>query len=144
MESTYNDETVVLEYQDVIAGKNIDLYAPNYKKDGYGFAGWSTDQDAWNNLTDDDETDNPTIYGPNQSFTMTKDMALGIENGDMTLYAVWVPAEQNNGTPVALQDWQGCSNLTATTYDSTTGTLNVSKNTMTKIKKRAANLPTSR
>ncbi len=133
MESTYNDETVVLEYQDVIAGKNIDLYAPNYKKDGYGFAGWSTDQDAWNNLTDDDETNDPTIYGPNQSFTLTKNMTLDIENGNMVLYAVWVPAEQNNGTPVALQDWQGCSNLTATTYDTETGALSVGKNTITAL-----------
>ncbi len=57
-----------------------------------------------------------------------------LSNNGMNLYAVWAPAEtDNSGNPISLQDWQGCSSLTATTYDSTTGTLNVSKNTITAL-----------
>ena len=118
----------------MIAGDSIDLYAPNYKKTGYGFTGWSTDPDAWSHLVDNDDSNNPTIYGPNQSIPLTKEAALAIteEGEEVTLYVVWVPAEtDNNGNPVSLQDWQGCSNLTATTYDSDTGTLSVGKNTIT-------------
>ena len=136
MESTsYSGDTpttVTLAHEDILAGDNIDLYAPNYKKTGYGFAGWSTDQDAWSNLTDDDESNDPVIYGPNQSFTMTKEMALAETDGKSTLYAVWVPAEtDNSGNPVSLQDWTGCSNLTATTYND--GVLSVGKNTVTAL-----------
>ncbi|MEE0888081.1 MAG: hypothetical protein U0L97_02605, partial [Candidatus Saccharimonadaceae bacterium] len=135
MQSTDNNgNTTTLSHQDMIAGDSIDLYAPNYKKTGYGFTGWSTDPDAWSHLVDNDDSNNPTIYGPNQSIPLTKEAALAIteEGEEVTLYAVWVPAEtDNNGNPVSLQDWQGCSNLTATTYDSDTGTLSVGKNTIT-------------
>ncbi|MBQ1373478.1 hypothetical protein IIY66_01585, partial [Candidatus Saccharibacteria bacterium] len=89
----------------------------------------STDQNAWEDLTDDDESNNPTIYGPNQMITVGD-----LSNNGMNLYAVWAPAEtDNSGNPISLQDWQGCSNLTATTYDNTTGTLNVGKNTITAL-----------
>ena len=137
MESTsYNGDeptTVTLAHESVIAGDTIDLYAPNYKKTGYGFAGWSTDENAWDNLTDDEESNDPTIYGPNETFTMTKDVAIEAADGKDTLYAVWVPAEMNGSTPVSLQGWQGCSSLTATTYNTETGKLTVGKNTITAL-----------
>ncbi len=137
MESTSYDgdepTTVTLAHESVIAGDTINLYAPNYKKTGYGFAGWSTDQNAWDNLTDDDEGNDPTIYGPNETFTMTKDVAIEAAEGKDTLYAVWVPAEMDGSTPVSLQGWQGCSSLTATTYNTETGKLTVGKNTITAL-----------
>ena len=113
----------------------VDLLASNFTKDGYGFVGWSTDTEAWEHLIDDDNTNNPTIYGPNQTITIDEDvMAEAGENRRLVLNAVWAPAEtDNNGNPVSLQDWQGCSNLTATAYDSTTGTLSVGKNTITAL-----------
>ena len=44
------------------------------------------------------------------------------------------PAEtDNSGNPLSLQNWQGCSSLTATTYDNTTGTLSIGKNTVTAL-----------
>ena len=138
MESTSYDgdtpTTVTLAHEDVIAGDNIDLYAPNYKKTGYGFAGWSTDQAAWEDLTDDDESNDPVIYGPNQPFVMTKDIVIKAAEGKDILYAVWVPAEtDNSGNPISLQDWQGCSSLTPTTYNTETGQLTVGKNTITAL-----------
>ena len=138
MKSTsYNGDeptTVTLAHESVIVGDTIDLYAPNYKKTGYGFAGWSTDENAWDNLTDDDEGNDPTIYGPNETFTMTKDVAIEAANGKDTLYAVWAPAETDaQGSPVSLQNWQGCSSLTVTTYDTETGKLTVGKNTLTAL-----------
>lgn len=70
---------------------NISLLAPNYQKDGYGFAGWSLYPMA---TVNDPQY---IIYGPNQQVTeadininnFTKD------NGKTaTLYAVWVPADE--------------------------------------------------
>ena len=112
-----------------------DLLAPNFTKEGHGFVGWSTDAEAWEHLIDDDNTNNPTIYGPNQTITIDEDIiAEAGENRRLVLNAVWAPAETTtSGDPVSLQDWQGCSNLTATTYDSNTGTLNVGKNTITAL-----------
>ena len=139
MESTvYSDNEdptrVTLAHENVIAGDVLSLYAPNYRKEGYGFAGWSADSNAWNDLTDEDESNNPVIYGPNQSVTLTKDMAFSTDNENITLYAVWVPAEKDaSGNPVALQNWNECSTLTSTIYNATTGTLETGKNTVTAL-----------
>ena len=62
------------------------LVAPNFKKEGYGFAGWSTS----NNATPGGAS---TIYGPNQTVNRT-DFTFD-QNGATTLYAVWV---QSTGT----------------------------------------------
>ena len=78
----------------------VDLMAPNYKKTGYGFAGWSENPNATVNGSD-------TIYGPNQNInagTLTYDED---NNKSAVLYAVWVQA---NGT---MQNWSGCSGLTS-------------------------------
>ena len=105
----------------------VDLLASNFKKDGYGFAGWSTDADAWDHLTNNDESDNPTIYGPNQTITVNPSAST-----KLTLYAVWVPVARNNGEPVELQNWNGCSALDITTYSN--GVFTVGKNTVTALK----------
>ena len=107
----------------------VDLLASNFAKEGYGFVGWSANRNAWNDLIDDDESNNPTIYGPNQMITVDPSMSTRLN-----LYAVWAPAEtDNSGNPVSLQNWQDCSTLTPTTYDSATNTLAVGKNTITAL-----------
>ena len=95
--------------------KRVDLLASNFKKDGYGFAGWSTDQDAASKINNTGD-DKPTIYGPNQRITVDPSAST-----KLNLYAVWVPAETNvtmqtfnpnsepyaskpNGTVIALKD----------------------------------------
>ena len=66
------------------------LYASNFKRTGYGFAGWNTAFDY-----------SGTYYGPNQTITTPSD----IETNGLSLYAVWV---ESAGT---LQNWSGCSSL---------------------------------
>ena len=95
--------------------KQVDLLASNFKKEGYGFAGWSTDQDAASKINNTGD-DKPTIYGPNQMITVDPSAST-----KLNLYAVWVPAETNvtmqtfspnsepyaskpNGTVIALED----------------------------------------
>ncbi len=72
----------------------INLIAPNYKREGYGFAGWSTDFTA---------TNASTIYGPNETLTVPSDT---LATKGMILYPVWVANAGN------LQGWNGCSSLT--------------------------------
>ena len=69
----------------------VTLYASNFSRTGYGFAGWNTEYDY-----------SGTTYGPNQTITTPSDTST---NG-LSLYAVWVPSA---GT---LQNWSGCSSLT--------------------------------
>jgi len=71
----------------------IDLIAPNYKRTGFGFAGWSTDFEANNSST---------IYGPNETITIT---AGSLSPNGMILYPVWIASAGN------LQGWNGCSSL---------------------------------
>ena len=65
------------------------LFAPNFKRVGYGFAGWNTEYDY-----------SGETYGPNQTITIPTDMSKGLP-----LYAMWVKSE---GT---LQNWDGCSSM---------------------------------
>ena len=67
------------------------LYAPNFKNDGYGFAGWS-----------DDVYGNGTKYGPNQTITAPSD----VQTTGLSLYAIWVPSAGD------MQSWTGCNSLT--------------------------------
>ena len=72
------------------------LMAPNFYRNGYGFAGWSPDKNASVN-------GNSTIYGPNEQISVSN---LSFDNDKFTtLYAIWVPSA---GT---LQNWSGCSSL---------------------------------
>ena len=68
----------------------ITLWAPNYKRTGYGFAGWNTKYDYTG-----------TNYGPNQTITAPSD----ISTSGLSLYAMWIPSQ---GTQ---QNWGGCSSM---------------------------------
>ena len=104
---------------DADANSTVTLIAPNYKREGYGFAGWSTDFEA---------TASSTIYGPNE--TISTDPANGgvdISENGLILYPVWVAS---SGT---LQNWTGCSSLTPVSYNSTTGALTATLNSVTAL-----------
>lgn len=115
-------------------GTTITLLAPNFKKQGYGFLGWSTDEDAYNHFTDNDNTNDPIIYGPMETVTIDSDIiATANTRNQINMYAVWLPAlrtdpSDNTSTPVYFQDWDnpdtplphdGCSTLTQTVFDDT-------------------------
>ena len=85
-----NVDINTLPYQEGVYVDNIILQASNFKRDGYGFAGWNDKADM-----------SGTNYGPNQTIPVTQDM---IDNG-FTLYAHWVESTGN------LQGWNGCSTL---------------------------------
>ena len=121
-----------VRHTNVAEGDTFDLFASNFKRAGYGFVGWSTDSDAWSKLTDNDTTNDAKIWGPNEIITAPAYNGTPIT----TLYAIWAPAEKTDpsnpsSTPVYLQGWTGCSAMTATTYDTTTGKLTVAKNSIT-------------
>ena len=92
----------------------VGLIAPNYKRQGYGFAGWSTDYEA---------TNASTIYGPNQIIS-TSD---GLDSNGLILYPVWVAS---TGT---IQNWNGCSSLTPAIYDNTTNAIVATLNSVTAL-----------
>ena len=84
------------------------LWASNFQRPGYGFAGW-TDKFDWV-LNANDANGNGTganagyhIYGPNADITTPADMT----TKGLSLYAVWVLNAGN------LQSWNGCSTLNA-------------------------------
>ena len=79
------------------------LWASNFKRPGYGFAGWS---DAYDYVVNVGSESNPDahIYGPNEDITFTAGQ-YSATNGGLSLYAVWVKSEGN------LQNWNGCSSL---------------------------------
>ena len=81
---------------DLPIGGTTTLIAPNFKKTGYGFAGWSTNSNATVNGID-------TIYGPNEDVSINE-LTFGSDK-KLTLYAVWVPS---TGT---MQNWSGCSSM---------------------------------
>ena len=66
------------------------LWASNFKREGYGFAGWS---DAVNG--------NGIKYGPNQTITAPDD----ISTNGYSLYAIWVKSVGD------MQNWTGCSSM---------------------------------
>ena len=88
----------------------INLIAPNYKREGYGFAGWSTDFTT---------TNASTIYGPNETLTVPSGT---LTTKGMILYPVWIaPTGTFQGTNN--QGWTGCSSLTAAPTNGTRATL---------------------
>lgn len=76
----------------------IGLAGNNYRRSGYGFAGWST------TALDPDDPDfasnfaSTTVYGPMENIAVPS-------AGYAELYAVWVPSEGN------MQAWNGCSSM---------------------------------
>ena len=115
------NSTPTMSDQSASSNTETTLWASNYKYDtnndrhnDYGFAGWSEDKDAATKLVDNDPTNNPVVYGPNQTIT-TGDLSLE----GMKLYAVWIAPEENTtfqtftcpsntdmpiGTVIALRD----------------------------------------
>ncbi|MBO7699174.1 InlB B-repeat-containing protein [Candidatus Saccharibacteria bacterium] len=86
----------------------LTLYSPNWTLSGYGFKGWNTKADGTG-----------TMYGPNQTITLTSDQKAALGAGGMRLYAQWV---QSAGD---MASWSGCSSLaqdsvTALTYEGDT------------------------
>ncbi|MBR3319799.1 InlB B-repeat-containing protein [Candidatus Saccharibacteria bacterium] len=63
-------------HTNIAQGDEVTLYAPNFSRANYGFAGWSTDSNA-------QPGGNSTIYGPNETIVFPG-------YGDVTLYAIWV------------------------------------------------------
>ena len=97
--------------QSVSDNASVTLFASNFKRAGYGFAGWNTEFDY-----------SGTTYGPMETITAPSDVST---NG-LSLYAVWV---KSAGT---LQNWSGCSSLaqgsvTALTDNRDNGTYAVAK-----------------
>ena len=84
-----NMERQPIRYTDVSAT----LKAPNYIREGYGFAGWNTAYDY-----------SGTFYGPNETITFDAGQYTDGDKG-LSLYAVWV---KTKGT---MQNWQSCSTL---------------------------------
>ncbi|MBO4276318.1 hypothetical protein J5868_01250 [Candidatus Saccharibacteria bacterium] len=94
----------------------INLIAPNYKREGYGFAGWSTDFTT---------TNASTIYGPNETLTVP---SATLATKGMILYPVWVAS---SGT---LQEFScASSSLTPATYNSTTGKVSATLSSITAL-----------
>ena len=87
-----NTSSVVGTMGDQSASNNasVGLWASNFKRDGYGFAGWNTSFDY-----------SGTNYGPNQTITAPAD----VRTNGLSLYAVWI---KSAGT---IQNWDGCSSL---------------------------------
>ncbi len=71
-------------------GSKVTLWAPNFKRDGYGFAGWNTEYDY-----------SGTNYGPNQTIVAPDD----VEDNGLSLYAIWVKSQG------VIQNWDGCNSL---------------------------------
>ena len=115
----------VKSVKQINVGENdpVTLLASNFKRTGHGFAGWSTDPDAWAHFTDNDPNNDSRIYGPIE--TIEAPAYPSNTNGILTLYAVWVPAETSGGNPVYLQDFGSaeCASLTSATFDSNTGNI---------------------
>ena len=92
-----DDETGTMTDQSASSNSSVTLISPNYSLSGYGFVGWSTDQDAATKLANDQAV---TILGPNQTIT-TGDLS----SEGMQLYATWVQSAGN------LQSWHGCHSM---------------------------------
>ena len=128
-EGTMGAQGTGVIHTNVKEGDNISLIASNFSRSGYGFAGWSLDSNAGTKLIDSDTTNNPVIYGPQEDITLPDDISSYDTDNDgiVKLYAVWIPSQGN------LQGWTGCNNLDTATYDSTTGALDITKNSVTAL-----------
>lgn len=79
--------TTTMANQTIEASGNTTLWASNFWRTGYGFAGWNTKADGTG-----------TNYGPNQ------DINTNNING-LTLYAKWIPSAGD------LQGWTDCNSM---------------------------------
>ena len=96
--------------QSATDGNDVTLYASNFSRTGYGFAGWNDKYDYTGNF-----------YGPSQTITVPT----GTTANGLSLYAVWVPSAGS------LQDSSTVSTLCGTgtgslTQDPNDGTADLS------------------
>jgi uncharacterized protein (TIGR02145 family) len=95
------------------------LIAPNFRRAGYGFAGWSTDYEANNESK---------IYGPNETIsTDASNGGIDLSVNGLILYPVWIASSGN------LQNWSSCSSLTPVSYNSETGQISANLNSVTAL-----------
>ncbi len=84
----YNPNTAIVEgqmgTQSATNNSSRVLYASRFKKQGYGFAGWS---DAY----DYESNSNAVFYGPNETITAPSD----VQTNGLSLYAVWIKSAGN-------------------------------------------------
>ena len=74
----------------VVEGDSIRLVAPDYRRTNYGFVGWSFSSSAT-------VGGSATIYGPNETITMTSSILSGADNQrKLTLYAIWQAKDSTN------------------------------------------------
>ena len=89
-ENNGGDPDVTMAKQAVAAGSTeVTLSAPNFTRQGYGFAGWNTKMDGTG-----------VNYGPNEDISATDILSDGL-----VLYAKWVASVGD------LQNWNGCDAL---------------------------------
>ena len=93
-------------------GNEVTLYASNYSRAGYGFAGWSNKFDYATN-TDADLK----FYGPNETITVPA----GTTANGLSLYAIWIKPEgdMQDLEKVAALCGTGSSSLTQDPMDGT-------------------------
>ena len=87
-----------VSHTNVAEGDTLNLFASNYSREDYGFAGWSFDQSA-------QPGGSSRIYGPNETISAPAFTGTPGANATMTLYAVWIHSAGD------LQNWTGCSSL---------------------------------
>ena len=95
-----NDEINTGWHAELEVGQEIRLIAPNYKRQGYGFIGWSLDANAASHLSD------AIIYGPNEQITIDTNMFESTDGThEVKMYAIWLP------TSGSMQKWTGCDGM---------------------------------
>ena len=70
---------------------SIDLYAANFSRPGYGFAGWNTKANG-----------KGISYGPNETIRFA---TRTYNTGGLKLYAIWIASKGN------MQNWNKCSDM---------------------------------
>ena len=89
VDDSMGDQTVVAN------ATSVELWASNFQRQGYGFAGWSTTYDY---------SDSNGFLGPNETIDDSTTLAK-IQSEGLSLYAYWIPSAGS------LQEWNGCSNM---------------------------------
>ncbi len=108
----YNPNTNIVEgqmgQQSASNNASVTLWASNFSRTGYGFAGWS---DSYDYENDPDAN----LYGPQETITAPSD----ISTNGLSLYAIWVPSQgsmQSNATSVCNSLDQSGPNVDKTLY----------------------------
>ena len=116
--------------QSATDGSTKTLFASNFSRTGYGFAGWS---DAYDYATNP----NANFYGPNEGITVPA----GTTANGLSLYAVWVKSvgSLQDSSKVAQLCGSGTGSLTPATYsnegdeDESTWSISANLNSITAL-----------